>query len=76
MISKNYQKALRTIFETLKDLDITWAITGSLGFALHGMDVKIGDIDLQTDRDGVYRIEAAFRPNIMRKVTFSESQKL
>lgn len=55
-------------------MNITWTITGSLGFALHGMDVGINDIDLQTDEDGVYRIEDAFRSNVIRKVAFSEAE--
>ena len=74
MITAKYQKAIRTIYETLKDLDISWAITGSLGFALHGMDVGINDIDLQTNEDGAYRIEDAFRSNVIRKIAFSEAE--
>jgi hypothetical protein len=74
MITARHQQAIRTIYETLKDLDITWTITGSLGFALHGMDVGINDIDLQTDKDGAYRIEHAFRSNVIRKVAFSEAE--
>jgi hypothetical protein len=74
MITARHQKAIRTIYETLKDLDITWTITGSLGFVLHGMDVGINDIDLQTDEDGAYRIEDAFRSDVIRKVAFSEAE--
>ncbi|MBA7706967.1 hypothetical protein ES703_115828 [subsurface metagenome] len=74
MITARHQKAIRTIYETLKDLDITWTITGSLGFALHGMDVGINDNDLQTDKDGAYQIEDAFQSNVIRKVTFSEAE--
>jgi len=74
MIIKKHQKAIRTIFETLKDFDITRTITGSLGLALHGMDVGINDIDLQTDEDGAYQIEDAFRSNVISKVAFSEAE--
>ncbi len=74
MIAARHQQAIRIIYETLKDLDITWTITGSLGLALHGMDVGINDIDLQTDEDGAYQIEDAFRSNVIRKVTFSEAK--
>ena len=74
MITARYQKAIRIIYETLEDLDVAWAITGSLGFTLHGMDVGINDIDLQTDEDGAYRIEDAFRSNVIRKVAFSEAE--
>ncbi len=74
MIAARHQKAIRTIYGTLKGLDITWTITGSLGFALHGMDVGINDIDLQTDKDGAYRIEDAFRSNVIKEVAFSEGE--
>ena len=74
MITARHQKAIRTIYETLKDLDITWTITGSFGFALHSMDVTINDIDLQTDEYGAYQIEDAFRLNVIRKVGFLEAE--
>jgi hypothetical protein len=73
MIFQEQRRVLRIIYERLQHLDAPWAITGSLGFALHGMDVPINDIDLQTDRNGAYQIEEMFQPNIVRHVTFSES---
>ena len=76
MIPAKHQKTIGIIYEALKNLDITWAITGSLGFALHGMPVVINDIDLQTDKDGAFRIEAAFRSDVIRNVVFSETQKI
>jgi hypothetical protein len=74
MITARYQKAIRTIYKTLKILDVAWAITGSLGLTLRGIDFGINDIDLQTEEDGAYRIEDAFRSNVIRKVAFSEAE--
>jgi hypothetical protein len=34
-----------------------WAVTGSLGMALQGMELAVHDIDLQTSREGAYEIE-------------------
>jgi hypothetical protein len=73
MIFQEYRRVLRIIYERLQHLAAPWVITGSLGFALHGMDVPINDIDLQTDRTGAYQIEDAFQSNVVRQVTFSES---
>ena len=67
---------LRTIYERLMDLDSPWAITGSLGFALHGMDSPVGDIDLQTDWDGVCQIQKLFRNQVVKKVAFSEAKAI
>jgi hypothetical protein len=76
MVSASHREVILTIYQTLKDYDITWAITGSLGFALHGMDVEVKDIDLQMDKNGAYRIEKAFRSYIVRNVSFLRSEKI
>ena len=76
MISQKHRKVLRTIYERLMDLDSPWAITGSLGFALHGMDSPVTDIDLQTDREGVYQIENLFQNQVVKKVAFSEAKTI
>jgi len=73
MISKAHRKALRTIHGRLKDLDSPRAIAGSLGLALQGLDVSVNDIDLQTDQEGAYKIQKAFRDAIVRNLTFSEA---
>ena len=72
MISEEHRKALRALHEVLADLEFPWAITGGLGFALHGMNVPADDIDLQTDREGAYKIENAFRQCVVKSVAFSE----
>lgn len=73
MILQEYRKVLRIIYKRLQHLDAPWVITGSLGFVLHGMDVPINDIDLQTDQNGAYQIEDAFQSEVVRHVTFSEA---
>jgi len=60
----------------LNGTDILWALTGSLGFALHGMNMPVNDIDLQTDKDGAYRITQQFPDNIVRPVTCSSSETI
>jgi hypothetical protein len=76
MISKEHRKIIRVIYIGLKNMDVTWAITGSLGFVLHGMDVPVNDIDLQTDQKGAYQIENAFSSSVTKNVEFSEGETI
>ena len=76
MIPENYQVAIKTIHDNLKDLDLPWVITGSLGFALQGMVVEINDIDLQTDRAGACRIEEIFKSNVTKKISFKKGERI
>jgi len=76
MIDRKYLDILRTIVQRLAGQAIDWAVTGSCGFALQGLDVDVHDIDLQTDRDGAYAIERAFADESRRKVVFSESERI
>ncbi len=76
MISAPQQRTLRIIHDGLQETKVVWAITGSLGFALHGMKVEINDIDLQTDANGAYEIENAFIENVVRRVRFSVSDNI
>lgn len=57
MISEKFANGLKTICVKLGEADILWAVTGSLGFALQGMNIPVNDIDLQTDKDGAYQIK-------------------
>ena len=74
MIPEKYKSVLTIIHKRLRDLDISWAITGSVGFALHGIDLEINDIDLQTNEYGAYQIQEAFNKSIFKNVIFLESE--
>ena len=76
MISAQQQRALKIIHDGLQETKVVWAITGSLGFVLHGMKLKVNDIDLQTDASGAYEIERTFKDNVVRQVKFSVSDKI
>ena len=76
MIFSQHSRILKTIHDRLEDTEIVWAITGSLGFALQGMEVEANDIDLQTDAAGAYGIERAFSRNVVCGVRFSVSEKI
>lgn len=64
---------LLEIIPPLHSADILWVITGSLAFALQGMPVEIHDIDIQTDKDGAYKIANLFRESVIKPVSFSST---
>ena len=76
MLTGNYLAALHIIYEQLKNTDINWVITGSVGFVLQGVETAVHDIDLQTDRDGAYDIERIFANYILRPVQFSSTDSI
>lgn len=73
MISPAHLAALRLIHERLDKTPIVWVVTGSLGFAVRGMDVVVHDIDVQSDREGAYRIEHLFQEFVIEPVRFSST---
>jgi hypothetical protein len=73
VISKAHLRALRTILDRLRGSSVDWAITGSLGMALQGMDQPVDDIDIQTDRPGAYEIERRLLGRVVKPVSYTES---
>ncbi|NJE13246.1 hypothetical protein [Thermococcus sp. LS2] len=76
MIPQTHLKVLRKLYERLKDSDVNWVVTGSLGFALQGVPVEPHDIDIQTDKEGAYEIEHLFSEFVVRPVKFRESERI
>ena len=60
------------LYTRLKDTEICWAITGSMGMAIQGMDLEINDIDLQSDREGAYEIQNLFPEYVTERVQLLE----
>lgn len=76
VINPLFLNALRKIHTRLDGGNITWAITGSCGFALQGIPVDPHDIDIQTDQAGAYEIERRFASYITRPVVFSSTDRI
>jgi hypothetical protein len=57
MVNPRFLDVLRLVEARLRGAPVVWAVTGSLGLALHGMPVNPGDVDLQSDAAGAYEIE-------------------
>ena len=71
-----YESVLRKIWSKLKDHHLNWGVTGSLGFALQGVDNEVHDIDIQTDYDSAYAIQTLFADFMTREVKFSSTHQI
>jgi hypothetical protein len=76
MVKPEYLKVLRKIVIRLATIDVNWALTGSLSFALQGVPLEPRDIDLQTDAQGAYAIQRCFMETITRPVAFSSADRI
>ncbi|AIF69851.1 hypothetical protein PAP_07305 [Palaeococcus pacificus DY20341] len=76
MIPQTHLKVLYKLYERLKDSNVNWVVTGSLGFALQGVPVEPHDIDIQTDNEGAYEIERLFSEFVVEPVRFKESERI
>ncbi len=68
--------ALRRLHDRLAADGLPWAVTGSLGFALQGVPVAVRDIDIQTDREGAYRIAALFAASVTLPVAWRADERI
>ncbi len=57
MLPDPFERALRMILQRLTNLPEAWALTGSVGMALQGMQLEVHDIDLQTSPLGAIQIQ-------------------
>lgn len=76
MIQAPYIDVLKIIYRLLSDLDHPWAITGSMGMALQGVDIDVHDIDIQTDRAGAYLIQDRLADHVVSKVRYREASNI
>jgi len=76
MIPQTHLKVLYKLYERLKDSNVNWVVTGSLGFGLQGVPVEPHDIDIQTDKEGAYEIERLFSEFVVKPVKFRESERI
>jgi hypothetical protein len=76
MIDPRFLNVLRHIVERLRDSDIVWAVTGSLGMALQSIDILVHDIDLQTDEQGAYAIERQLAEYVVKPVHYLQSDRM
>jgi len=76
MIEERHLLALRKIHDRLHGSSVEWAVTGSLGMVLQGMDLPVQDIDIQTDEDGAYEIERCLAEFVIVPVLYKASERM
>lgn len=65
---------LNRLAARLQSSHVVWAVTGSLGFALHGIPVVVHDVDIQTDANGAYEIARRMTAYVTEPVALFESE--
>ena len=73
-VQQKLRDALVEFVTRLGDIDVPWAITGSLAHRLHGVPVDVHDIDVLTDKTGAYKIAALFPSELVRQVQFRSTE--
>ena len=76
MIEKRYLDVLRQILDLMEDSALDWAVTGSLGMVLQGMNLPVHDIDIQTSEDGAYEFERRLADFVVKPVLFKSSERM
>jgi hypothetical protein len=76
VIPAKFLPAIRTIHAALLESQVDWAVTGSLGMVLQGMDLPINDIDIQTDEDGAYEVERRLAQYVVVPVLYKASERM
>jgi len=76
MPSPEHAGVLRKLHARLSRAGVRWAIGGSLGMALQGVDVDARDIDLVTDAAGAYAIERLFSDSMESPVRLSATERV
>jgi hypothetical protein len=68
-----HRNVITQLAQRLPAGSVAWAITGSACLALHGLDIAVNDIDVQTDAASWKTIQHSFAQHITRPVTYSRT---
>jgi hypothetical protein len=71
MLNENQTKAIEILTKRIPKT-INWAFIGSINLAIHGVEVTPRDIDILTDKTGVYEIEEALKEYVTKTTEFKE----
>jgi hypothetical protein len=73
MINNEIEKVLKTICKKLNG--VNWALVGSANLALQGVDVRVGDIDILTDKKGALLINRLLKQFRVEEIKYRKSGK-
>jgi hypothetical protein len=66
-------EAVRQLISRLPPNEVVWALTGSAGLRLQGIDLSVADLDVQTDRSGAKKIVRAFADCVQDRLRYRRS---
>jgi hypothetical protein len=75
-LESRFLAALEVLARGLQDETLPWALTGSAGHALQGINLHPRDIDVQTDAGGAYRIAERFAPHVRTPVKLRKTAQI
>jgi N-acetyl-D-muramate 6-phosphate phosphatase len=75
-VQQEIVEVLHILYDRINPTEIVWAVTGSLGMHIQGLQLEIHDIDIQTDQTGAYQIESLFSEYVVVKMAFSASKDI
>ncbi len=68
-----WREVLKRIVRRLDEAGVPYAIVGGTSLALHGLPLRVKDLDIETDVAGAYRFAALFGAYISTPVALRES---
>ncbi len=73
-IIHHFLDVLEIIFHRFKVNDIKWVLVGSTSLILQGVDIKPGDIDILTNKEGALKSNKIFKEYLIEEVKWSETE--
>lgn len=72
-LPKTHTRAMTALLRSIPPDTYVWALTGSAGLRLQGVDVQVHDLDIQTDEQTIYILEQCLAQFMKTPVHFWES---
>jgi hypothetical protein len=70
-----WRQVVRRIARELKQAGLSYKIVGGASAALHGVEIPVKDIDIETSAEDAYRFEQLFSTEVLEPVTDKQSQR-
>jgi S-adenosylmethionine-dependent methyltransferase len=73
-IKPRWRAVLRRIARRLDEAGVAYKVVGGAAAALHGVPIRVNDLDVEMDVEGVYRFEGLFPGYVVEAVRLRESE--
>ena len=72
-VKPRWRTVLGRIARRLDEAGVVYKVVGGTSVALHGVPIRVKDLDLETDAGGAYRFQALFAGQVVEPVALRES---